>query len=134
MNKIYSKHRNFILYGLIGGICTVVDIAIFYLLQITEMHYLLDNIISYNIGIILSFFLNRHYNFKIKDKPKTRFLSFYLISLLGLGLCEVLLWIFTDGLHINSLLSKIIATIIVGVFQFICVQRITFKKAASKIE
>ena len=124
MSNIYNHHRNFILYGLIGGICTLVDI----------IHYLLANVISFNCGIISSFFMNRHYNFKIKDKTASRFLSFYLISMIGLGICEVLLWLFVDGFHLNNLLSKFIATILIGVAQFICVKHFTFKKSASNIE
>ena len=134
MSNIYNHHRNFILYGLIGGICTLVDILVFYLLQLTNIHYLLANVISFNCGIISSFFMNRHYNFKIKDKTASRFLSFYLISMIGLGICEVLLWLFVDGFHLNNLLSKFVATILIGVAQFICVKHFTFKKSASNIE
>ncbi|MBO4488755.1 MAG: GtrA family protein [Bacteroidales bacterium] len=134
MSKLYSQHRNFILYGLIGGICTLVDFLVFYLLQKAGVHYLLDNVISYHCGIICSFFMNRHYNFKIKDKTATRFISFYLISLLGLVVCEMLLWLFVDGFNLNNLLSKLLATILVGIAQFICVKHFTFKKSASNIE
>ena len=67
MVRLYTKYRNFILYGLIGGLCTLVDIGVYYLLGHTNLHYLLANIISYNCGIIASFLLNRRYNFKVKD-------------------------------------------------------------------
>jgi putative flippase GtrA len=134
MVRLYTKYRNFILYGLIGGLCTLVDIGVYYLLGHTNLHYLLANIISYNCGIIASFFLNRRYNFKVKDRAVRRFISFYLISMSGMVACEGILWLLVDGFGLNSLLSKIIATVLVGLAQFLYVRRFTFKKSASNNE
>lgn len=131
MVQIYSKYRHFILYGFIGGVCTLVDIGVYYLLGHTSLHYLAANVISYNVGIIFSFFLNRHYNFKVKDKAVSRFCSFYLISLIGMALCEGMLWMLVDGFGMNSLLAKVLATFFVGLVQFLCVKRITFKKSVA---
>ncbi|MBR4135465.1 MAG: GtrA family protein [Bacteroidales bacterium] len=134
MHQIYSRYRNFILYTCIGGVCTLVDIGVFYLLQHTPIHYLIANIISYNCGIIVSFFLNQRYNFKVKDKTASRFFSFYMVSLLGMIICEGVLWLLVDGCHLNSLLAKVLATIFVGLMQFLYVKRFTFKKSAARIE
>ena len=47
------------------------------------------------------------------------FIEFMIFSIIGLILTEVLLWIFISGFKINALISKIIATAIVMVFNFI---------------
>ena len=47
------------------------------------------------------------------------FIEFMLFSILGFLLTELLLWIFIDILNINGMISKIIATAIVMIFNFI---------------
>ena len=41
------------------------------------------------------------------------------LSVIGLGLNQLLMWLFVDKLHIYYMLSKIIATAIVMVYNFI---------------
>lgn len=130
VKKLYTKYRNFILYGLIGCINTVVDFGVFALLRIPQidLHYLLANIISYHCGLFCSFFLNRQYNFKVKDNPGKRFISFYAISLLAIAASEGLLILFISVCHLDDILSKVLSMIIIAIIQFIFVKRFTFKK------
>lgn len=71
ISYIYNKFRNLILYGIIGGISSGLDFLVYFLLvNIVGIHYLIANTCSILIGITTSFTLNRHYNFKVKDKTK----------------------------------------------------------------
>ncbi len=128
MQPLYTKYRNFILFTAIGCVATLVDFGLYSLLHYANFHYLVANIISYHVGIVCSFLLNRHYNFKMKDKTVSRFCSFYIINLAGLILSEVLLFLFVDRLQWNSLLSKLIATVFVGILLFVGIKYYTFKK------
>ena len=91
IKQLYYKYRNFILYGIIGGFCATLDFVIYSGLCYVNMNHLWANIISTHCGIFCSFLLNRSYNFKVKDKTGLRFLSFYIIGLIGLALSEGLL-------------------------------------------
>lgn len=128
IEELYQKYRNFILYCLIGVINTGVDFGIFALLDYSGLHYIAAHIISYHCGIVCSFFLNRYYNFKVKDKPAQRFLSFYSISLVALAASAALLYLFVDILNLPHLLGKLFATAIIVVCQFLFVKHFTFKK------
>lgn len=77
---LYNKYRELILYGIIGALCASIDFGVYSLLSLW-IPYLVANIISVHFGIFCSFYLNRNYNFKVKDNTGKRFISFYLVGL-----------------------------------------------------
>ena len=127
--NLYNRFRNLILYGLIGGFCAALDFGVYTLLCHFEvLPYLWANVISTHIGIFTSFFLNRAYNFKVKDKTPQRFLSFYAVGLTGLGLSSLMLWLMVDKAQWNELVCKLITIVVVALLQFILNKYITFKQ------
>ena len=55
-----------------------------------------------------------------KDANKTQeFIVFIVLSVIGLGINQLFMWLFVDMMHIYYMLSKIIATVIVMVYNFI---------------
>ncbi len=130
VSNIYKRFRNLIVYGFIGGFCAALDFAIFTLLCHFEiMPYLFANVISTHIGIFTSFLLNRSYNFKVKDKTLLRFLSFYAVGLIGLGLSSILLWLMVDKAQWNKLVCKLITIVVVSLVQFVLNKYVTFKQS-----
>lgn len=127
-NKLYQKSRNFILYGGIGCITTALDIAIFMGLTQCGMKELIANTISYQTAMVVSFLLNRKYNFRVNDKFWLRFFSFFLINLIGYFTSQGLVYVFISVLSINDFIGKLLATILAGLIQFIFIKRITFRK------
>ncbi|MCR4965248.1 MAG: GtrA family protein [Bacteroidales bacterium] len=126
---LIKKHRNFILYCLIGVLNTGVDFGVFALLDHVGLHYIIAHVISYHCGIFCSFFLNRQYNFKVADKPVQRFFSFYSASLVALVASAGLLYLFVSVFGMHHLLGKLIATAIIVVCQFLFVKHFTFRKS-----
>ena len=128
IKQLYSRFRNLILYGLIGGFCAGLDFAIYTLLCHFEvMPYLWANVISIHVGIFCSFFLNRSFNFKVKDKTPLRFLSFYIVGLIGLAISEGILYLMVDWAQWNELVSKLVSIVVVALVQFCLNKFITFK-------
>ncbi|MCF0199907.1 MAG: GtrA family protein [Bacteroidales bacterium] len=126
--SLYRRFRNLILYGLIGGFCSALDFGIFTLLcHFGILPYLWANIVSTHAGIFTSFFLNRSYNFKVKDKAPLRFASFYLVGLVGLGISEGMLYLMVNVAGWNELLCKLCSIAVVALIQFILNKFITFK-------
>lgn len=125
---LYKKIRNLILYGIIGGFCASLDFGVYTLFYyFGALPYLWANVISTHVGIFTSFFLNRSYNFKVKDKTPLRFISFYVVGLTGLGMSSLMLWLMVDKLRLNELVCKLITIIVVALIQFSLNKRITFK-------
>ena len=91
------------------------------------MPYLYANIIGVHCGIFASFFLNRHFTFKIKDKTLLRFVSFYAIGLIGLAISSGLLFLFVEKIALNELISKAFTVVIVALIQFLLNKYISFR-------
>lgn len=127
-NLIYNKFRNLILYGIIGCFTSSLDFCIFTLLsKYIGLYYIVANCISVLVGITTSFILNRSYNFKVKDKTKTRFIIFLSIGLSGLMLSNIILWLGIDQFQLNELYTKLASIIFVVFFQFLLNKFITFR-------
>lgn len=124
-----TKYREFLLYGIIGCICSGLDFGIYSILC-PFIPFLVANIISTHFGIICSFFLNRQYNFKVIDRTRKRLFSFYLIGLLGLTISEGLLHLMVSSLEVNEIFSKLITVIVVAIIQFVLNKIVTFKKVS----
>lgn len=125
-----KRFRTLILYGLIGCLSSTLDFAVFTILtKGVGCYYLLANCISVLVGITTSFFLNRTYNFKVKDKTVRRFSMFLTIGLCGLLLSNVILWIGIDRLALNSIIVKLVSIGLVVFFQFLANKYITFRKS-----
>ena len=132
IKHLYNKFRHLILYGIIGGFCATLDFGIYTLLcHFDILPYLWANVISIHCGIICSFLLNRTFNFKVKDKTPQRFVSFYVVGLIGLGISELMLYVMVTIGGWNELLCKLISVVVVALIQFVLNKYITFKTKQS---
>ena len=107
---------------IVGGIATIIDWIIYYLLyNFLNINPLLSNIMSFTVSVIYNYLASVKWVFNInKDKNKRKtFMEFILFSIIGLLISEVLLFIMINKININKMLSKIISTMIVMIFNFI---------------
>lgn len=109
-------------FVIVGGIATLIDWAIYYVLyNYLHIEPLIGNIISFSISVIYNYTASVRWVFDVnKEKSKMRmFIEFMIFSILGLLLTELLLFIGIKGLNMHAMFVKIIATAIVMVFNFI---------------
>lgn len=127
--QLYSKYRNLILYGIIGGLSVSIDFAVFGLLtHFFPEYYLLANIVSVNCGIVNSFLMNRHFNFKVKNKSVFRFMVFYIMGMIGLLISSGMLYLMVNMADMNLLVSKVVTIFVVTLFQFTLNKNVTFRQ------
>lgn len=125
---LLSKFRQLILYGIIGSFSASLDFCVYTLLIIyVGFPYLFANFCSVLIGIACSFCLNRNYNFKVKDRVKSRFVLFLTVGLCGLLLSNLILYVCVEELTINKMFSKFLSIVLVVIFQFLANKMITFR-------
>jgi len=119
----------FLRYGIVGCTGLIVDMGIFYVLhEILGVNYVITNIISSTFGVINNFILNSLFTFKVKDRLIRRFVSFYLIALVGMALSSGLLVLMIDGFKMDSMISKMISVLIVAVLQYFFNKKLTFSE------
>ena len=131
IKKLYNlllKNQQLIKYGIIGCCCAGLDFVIYWLLvHSVSMPYLYANAISVHCGIFASFFLNRQFTFKVKNKTLLRFLSFYVIGITGLAISSGLLVVLIEKMELNELVSKAFTVIVVALIQFLLNKYISFR-------
>jgi putative flippase GtrA len=90
------------------------------LTEVFRVYYLISAAVSFGIGVTVSYALSVLWVFGNRRIPSkaAEYGLFVLIGLLGLGLNEALLWLFTEKLSIFYLLSKLIAAILVFFWNF----------------
>ncbi len=114
--------KQLIKFGFVGGICFVIDYGVMVLLtEVAGMEYLLSCGISFTVSVIANYLLSMKFVFERKDTLDRRveFIIFVIMSVIGLGLTELLMWIFVDKADIHYMISKIVVTAIVMVYNFV---------------
>lgn len=128
MNRLVDQILKF---GVVGIIATGIDyILLIFLKEICDIDYLLASGISYSVSTVVNYILTMRYVFEGKDNVSKikEFLLFFVMSVVGLGVNQVVMWISTDILKIYYILSKILSTAIVMIYNFISRKVVLEKK------
>jgi len=106
-------------FGLVGGTAFFIDYGILIIMvSIFKINYLIANCISFSVSVVINYILNDLFVFKM-EKGRKSFQVFLIISILGLGINQIIMWIMVDKIYIYYILSKIVATFIVMCWNFI---------------
>ena len=110
-------------YGFVGGLAFVVDFGLLFLLtNYCGVFYQVSACISFIAGLTVNYLISIAWVFnksKSNNTALTDFLLFALVGVVGLGLNAVIMYACTELLGVYYLLSKIISTVIVFVWNFI---------------
>lgn len=128
IKSYYKKFHHLVLYGIIGSFASGLDFLTYtFLVQFVGLQYLVANCISVLGGISTSFYLNRNYNFKVKDHTKRRFSIFLAVGLSGLLLSNMILYLCIESIGMDKLISKLLSIVLVVFFQFLVNKYLTFR-------
>lgn len=108
-------------YMFVGGGSFLVDYTLLFIFtEFFHLHYLLSASLSFIAGLIVNYLLSTIWIFRVsrlKNKI-TEFIIYAIIGIIGLSLNNILLYFFTDILHIHYMLSKIVTAVIVMGWNF----------------
>ena len=131
MSSIIQRRgvRQFIKFGLVGVLSTIIDWGIFYLLNLFfGVYYLLAKVISFSVAVINSYIWNRNWTFRSQDTGKTKeFTKFLIVALVGLGINVLIMFIVVDHLHWRKIFGLIFSTGFVTIWNFLANKFYTFK-------
>lgn len=121
----------FMRYIFVGGIATIVDLTILFLLtDYAYIHHLVSTVIAFVAGLATNFFLSKCLVFKA-NKARVNvvmeFISYAIIGVIGLSITELIMYFFTDNLHLYYMISKVVATVIVLFWNYIARKIIIYK-------
>jgi putative flippase GtrA len=99
----------FILYSIVGIICSLIDVGIFYLLISVYLNIYVASIVSVAIATIFNYFLSYKIAFlRGKFSRKHEIFRIFLISFAGLFINNLIFFLLTYFLNLSLIISKII--------------------------
>ncbi len=108
-------------FSIVGVIASVVDIGVLvFLKEILSADVLISSAISFSVSVIVNYLLSMAFVFTSKNQNKFKeFVIFVLLSVGGLGLNQLILWAGVSFTSIHYLVIKILAMVIVPIYNFI---------------
>ena len=121
-------------FGFVGVLCFVIDFGLYKLCNFIGVPYLISGFIGFTVSVIVNYLLSMKFVFERREdmSRKREFIIFVILSVIGLGINELLLFIGIDGIYFNSevlrnlfsesmaeTLVKLFATAMVMVYNFV---------------
>ncbi len=129
----YNRYKEVILYLFFGGCTTLLNIFAFCLLRYFGVELYLSNTIAWCVAVLFAYVTNKLYVFDKKSNSKKAMLkeclSFIIFRIVSFVVCDTgSMFVMIDILDMNETISKIIANILVIIFNYLASKLIIFRK------
>ena len=136
-------------FGFVGAFCFVIDFAITMGLTYIGVYHLIAAAVAFVISVVVNYLLSFKFVFERKQDMDRRaeFIIFVILSVIGLGLNELFIWLAVDVVYMHSSLlvkyidyniavagGKIFATGLVMIYNFVTRKIFLEQKNAGKDE
>ena len=119
---VHSKiFKQLFRFGIVGFTAFLIDAGLLFILtEFCHIHYLISSIISFVVSLVYNYILSIFWVFDVQKKQTYKeVLLFIILSIIGLGLNQLIMYLGVDLLHIYYMFCKVLATIIVMTYNFI---------------
>lgn len=118
MNNLIKQILKF---GVVGGLAFVIDYSLLYVLtEFIKIPMLWSSVISFSVSVIFNYILSTKWVFTSSKKQTTMdFIIFIVLSIVGLGINQIIMYLGTEKLNIYYMFVKLFSTFIVMVYNFI---------------
>jgi putative flippase GtrA len=118
----------FVKFCLVGFSGVFVDFGTTYFLkEVLKVQKYVANAIGFTLAATSNYFLNRVWTFNSHNPEVVlEFSRFFIIALIGLGINSAIIWLLNGKFRINFYLSKLVATVIVTMWNFLINAYFTF--------
>ncbi|MGQ9847331.1 MAG: GtrA family protein [Bacteroidales bacterium] len=132
LNIIFSDKLNrFVKYFIVGGVAAIINLIVFFTLaKILQFNYFIVGAIAFVIATFVNYSLSIKYVFESGARfgKNKELLLIYAASIIGLIGNEIILFILINLLHIEIMISQIIAIGVVFAWNYTARNSFVFKK------
>lgn len=120
--------KSFFVYSVSGAVATLVDWGSFFVMSsMLSWYYMLAVCVSFTLGSLANFTLNKYVTFKNKyDKLHHQYLLHLAVSIVSLGITIFIMYALVDMTGLHKLNARILTTLIVLPVNFVLHKNITF--------
>ena len=124
--------RQFLKFAVVGGIGTCLDIGILFILHdLLGLNLYLSNAVSFSVAVVNNYLLNSFWTFGDQEKSHGRqIVQFLIVSIVGLLLSSLLLYVFHDVFGLHYLVAKLLSILVVLFWNFTANRLWTFREHA----
>ena len=121
-------------FGIVGVVATLIDFGVLaFLKEVLDVHVQISSAISFSVSVIANYLLSMLFVFKSKEDNKVKeFVGFVLLSIGGLLLDQLVMWLGTDVFTVYYLAVKVFATVVVAIYNFVTRKIFLEKKTAEE--
>ena len=135
IKTLFFKYKEQILYILFGVFTTVVNIVVFAICaDMMHLDTYISNFAAWVLAVTFAYITNKLWVFESKTTDAKELfreiVSFTGARVLTLGIDMVLMFVGVDVLHINKLIVKVLANVVVIVSNYVLSKLFIFKKSA----
>jgi putative flippase GtrA len=119
----------FLKFCLVGSFGMIIDFGTTWLLkEKVKINKYIANSTGFILAATSNYLLDRCWTFNSENaQVATEYLSFFLISIAGLGINNLVLYFLTDRMKLNFYLSKLFAIVVVTLWNFFMNYLVTFR-------
>jgi putative flippase GtrA len=137
MDQFFSKAFliKFLKFGVVGFTGVFVDFGITWLTK-EKLHIqkYVANAIGFTSAATTNYFLNRIWTFhSTNPKVMVEYTEFFVISLIGLGINTLVLWLLVSKFKMNFYVAKLFAIAVVTIWNFLANAYFTFNPERAMI-
>lgn len=121
-NTMGKLVQQFMKFGVVGVIAFVIDYGLMVALtELAGVNYLISATISFTVSVVFNYLASMRYVFTHKQGLSRRreFVIFVVLSVIGLGINDLLMWLGTSYTALDYRLVKVFATAIVMIWNFV---------------
>ena len=120
MKRLIQQLVNFVV---VGGISTLIDFMVLFIMhEKMAINYLIGTAVAFIVATVFNYWASMRFIFESKydkNEKAKEFTIFLVLSIIGLILTQVLMMLFVEVVEFEVMISKIIVTIFVMLFNFI---------------
>ncbi len=116
--------KRLVKFSVVGIGNTIITTGTYALLLFSGVHYLTANVIGYSLGMLNSFYWNKHWVFKT-DTDRA-FIKFVMVNMIALMINNMILFFLVNGFHVHKFFAQLFATGAGFIFNFFLNKNWTF--------